>query len=103
MEADKELLDNIVERRIKELLLSIARQYLEPSELANWLYEEYGLKIRPDWRHIERAILKSKEIRSQELAVFLLEKNIEIPENEWLNIVTRYERSVPRRLFDDKR
>jgi hypothetical protein len=77
----------LLERRLKEMLLEEAeRAGLEPWRLAEWLYEEHGVRVRPDPRSVRRAVLSSP-VTAQELAVFLMEEGVEVSEEKWLRIL----------------
>jgi len=88
----------LVERKLKEMLLEAAeRAGLDPRELAEWLYEEHGVRVAGGWASLRRAVARS-EVTAQELAVFLLEHGVEVDEEAWIEVVKKYSigDSVPR-------
>lgn len=88
----------LLERRLKEMLLDQAqRAGLGAERLAEWLYEEHGVRARPDWRSVRRAALSSP-VTAQELAAFLIEEGVEVDEDAWLRVLKEYSigNSVPR-------
>lgn len=77
----------LLERRLKEMLLGQARRAgVEPGVVAEWLYEEHGVKTRPNWVSVERALLGG-EVTAQEFAAFLLDIGVEVDEEEWLEVL----------------
>jgi len=81
----------LLDRKLKEMLLHHAREAeLDPTDLAEWLYEDAGVKAQPNWRDVKRKVLYSEEITARELAAYLISEGIEINEKEWIEIVKRY-------------
>lgn len=80
----------LVERKLKEMLLDAAeRAGIEPGEIADWLYEEHGVRAARSWSAVRRAVARS-EVTAQELAVFLLDHGVEVDEEAWIEIVKKY-------------
>ncbi|AEM39389.1 hypothetical protein Pyrfu_1532 [Pyrolobus fumarii 1A] len=83
----------LIEREIKRMLVDEAkRRGVDPRQLIEWLREEHGMQIggAPDWRRVEKAIVSNTEITSYELASFLQELGVEIPEEKWIAILRKY-------------
>ncbi len=77
----------LVEHRLKEYLLRLAEERGLARELAEWLYEEHGVRVAAEWRRLRRAVLREPTVTPQELAVFLLNHGVEVTEEEWLSII----------------
>ncbi|GAB6148380.1 hypothetical protein [Stetteria hydrogenophila] len=72
------------DRAVKAALLRQLRESgLEPREVAEWLWEDYGIRARPRWGELERAILRSDEVTPQDLAVLLMDAGVEPDEGAW--------------------
>lgn len=72
------------DRAIKAALLRIlARSGVDPGEVAEWLWEDYGVRVRPRWPDLERAILREREVTAQDLAVFMIDLGIQPDEGAW--------------------
>lgn len=68
------------EREIKRELLRIARESgADPREVAEWLWEDFGKRVKPEWSRLERAILED-DVTPQDVAVFLQEAGIAFSE-----------------------
>ncbi len=81
---------SLVERKLKEMLLDAAeRAGIEPGEVAEWLYEEHGVRAGRSWKAVRRAVVRS-EVTAQELAVFLLDHGVEVDEEAWIEVVKKY-------------
>ncbi|BES81405.1 hypothetical protein [Pyrodictium abyssi] len=89
----------LLDRKLKEMLLRRAREAgIEPGQLAEWLYEEAGIRAQSNWRDIERKILYSEEVTAREFAAYLISEGIDVDEKEWMEVVKRYSfgTTVPR-------
>jgi hypothetical protein len=72
------------ERAVKAALLAQLRSRgVSIDDVLDWLCEEFGIRARRSWRNIERLILRSNEITSQDLVVFMVENGIEPDEGAW--------------------
>ncbi|MCE4605350.1 MAG: hypothetical protein F7C08_02300 [Desulfurococcales archaeon] len=72
------------ERAVKEVLVGQLRSSGIPArEVAEWLWEDFGIRVRGEWSRVERAILSRREITSQDLAVFMIDHGIEPEEGAW--------------------
>lgn len=72
------------ERAVKSALLKQLRESgVDVREVAEWLWEDHGIRVRPSWRDVERAILKEDDVTPQDLAVLLLDYGIEPDEGAW--------------------
>ena len=86
-------LRRIIEREVKRMLLEEARRHgIDPRVVVEWLREELGIHVggRPDWRKVEKVVLSSDDVTSYELASFLREQGVEVPEEKWLEILRKY-------------
>ncbi len=72
------------EKAVKAALVKQLRESgVDPREVAEWLWEDHGVKVRPNWRDIERAILREEDVTPQDLAVFMIESGVEPDEGAW--------------------
>ncbi|HID72913.1 TPA: hypothetical protein EYP38_03140 [Candidatus Micrarchaeota archaeon] len=72
------------EKAVKVALIKRLRESgINPREVAEWLWEDYGVRVRPDWRDVERAILREEDVTPQDLAVFMLDSGVEPDEGAW--------------------
>jgi hypothetical protein len=70
------------------MLLDAARRAgVDPAELAEWLYYEAGVRSKPSWESLERAVLRAREVTAQSLAAFLVELGVKVDEEEWLRLL----------------
>ena len=74
------------ERLIKKVLLSQLKgsKKISIKEVIEWLWEDFGIKCKSDWKDVERKIVKSIEISANDLAVFMLENGLKPKEDVWL-------------------
>ncbi len=75
------------ERAIKEALLEqlISSGLVDPAEVAEWLWEDFGIRVKPDWPSIRRAILRAKEVTIQDLASAMIEWGVMPDEGIWFS------------------
>lgn len=72
------------ERAVKAALLAqLKSSGVSIGDVVEWLWEEFGIRARKDWRHVERLILRSSEVTPQDLLVFMIENGIEPDEGAW--------------------
>ncbi len=72
------------ERAVKAALLQQLRESgVDVREVAEWLWEDFGVRVRPQWRAVERAVLREENITPQDLAVFMLDSGVEPDEGAW--------------------
>ena len=87
----------LLERKLKEMLLEAARrQGVSASRLAERLEEELGARLPRSWDKLVRVIVESDEIDERELAAVMVDMGVEVPEEEWLKLVSRYSLRAPR-------
>jgi len=78
--------DKLRERRIKDMLIdSMMSSGVDPREVAEWLWEDFGVKAKPSWDSIKRVILRNTEITSRDLAVAMIEWGVIPDEGIWLS------------------
>ncbi len=86
-------LRRLIERDVKRMLLEEAkRRGVDPRVIAEWLRDEHGIQIggRIDWGKIEKVVASSEEVTSYELATFLQELGVDVPEDKWLEVLRKY-------------
>ncbi|ABM81043.1 hypothetical protein [Hyperthermus butylicus] len=89
----------LLERKLKEMLLEQAKRAgISPEQLAEWLYESAGIRVKATWHDVEREVLRSDEVSAQELAAYLLSEGVEVDESKWLDILRQHglSKSIPR-------
>ncbi len=71
-------------RHIKAALMDqVEKSGIKPYEAAEWLWEDFGKKVKPDWKSIRRAVLGDPEITPQDIAVFMIENDVQPEEGAW--------------------
>lgn len=75
------------ERAIKEALFKELMKLKRNSliEIADWLYEEYGIKSEPTETELRAKILSSKDVTSHDLAVLIIENGGYVNEELWFS------------------
>jgi len=73
--------ERAIKRHLIEELLKIKNYKLE--EIVEWLWEEYGIKAKPNIEAIRKTILNNDEITSRELAVEILRSGGFVDEELW--------------------
>ncbi|MEB3860831.1 MAG: hypothetical protein GSR84_01250 [Desulfurococcales archaeon] len=72
------------ERAIKEVLVGqLKSSGIPASDVAEWLWEDFGIRVRSEWGRLERAILSSRDVTPQDLAVFMIDNGVEPEEGAW--------------------
>ena len=72
------------ERHIKEALMDqLEKSGIHPREAAEWLWEDFGKKVRANWRNIRRAVVGDPQVTPQDVAVFMIENDIQPEEGAW--------------------
>ena len=72
------------QRAIKKALVDQMREEgVDPREVAEWLWEDFGKRVSPSWHRLEKAILGEKEVTPQDVAVFMIEQGIQPEEGAW--------------------
>ncbi len=73
--------------REKAIKRALAQQLRESSipidEVVEWLWEDFGKRVRRDWGQVERAIVRDPEITPQDVAVFMIEQGVLPDEGAW--------------------
>ena len=68
------------EREIKRELVRIMRESgADPREVAEWLWEDFGKRVRPEWGRLEKAMMDD-DVTPQDLALFMEESGISFDE-----------------------
>ncbi|MCE4598746.1 MAG: hypothetical protein F7C81_00915 [Desulfurococcales archaeon] len=74
----------IKERSIKEVLLEqLKSSNIEISDVVEWLWDDFGKRVKGDWRSIEKAVLGDPDISPQDVAVFMIDNGITPNEGAW--------------------
>ena len=72
------------EKAVKAALLKAMRDSgVDPREIAEWLWEDYGVRVKPRWPDIERAVLKERDVTAQDLAVLMIDLGLQPDEGAW--------------------
>ncbi len=75
--------ERIIKKALLNDLLNLGDKVLV--DLVEWLWDNYGIKARRERNDVEKKILRSKDISSRELAVFMLDKGVKINEELWFS------------------
>ncbi len=78
----------------KALFTQLKGSDITVETVREWLWEDFGKRVRPDWDKIEKTILSSEEITPQDLAVFMIENNVFPDEGAWDAMPLRSMRSI---------
>ena len=72
------------ERAIKRALLEqLKKTDIDIDEIVEWLWEDFGKKVRRNWQSVESAVLGDSDITPQDLAVFMIDQDILPDEGAW--------------------
>jgi len=72
------------ERVVKEVLIDQLRSSnIDPGEVSEWLWEDFGVRVKPEWSRIAKAILSSRDITPQDLASFMISVGLMPEEGAW--------------------
>ncbi len=73
------------DRAVKEALLSqiMNSGKIDIRMMVEWLWEDFGLRVRRDWNVVKRAVLRSPDVSAQDLAVFMIENGVVPDEGAW--------------------
>ena len=71
-------------RAIKKALVEQMKlEGVDPREVSEWLWEDFGKRVPPSWARLERAILSERTITPQDVAVFMIEQGLQPEEGAW--------------------
>ena len=74
----------LADRAIKASLMDqIEASNIDPGEMAEWLWDDFGKRVKPEWKSIRRAVLGDREITPQDLAVFMIDQGLQPEEGAW--------------------
>jgi len=75
---------NQVNRAIKEALLRQLKESGIPlEEVQDWLWDDFGKRVKPSWDAVEKAVLGDPEITPQDIAVLMIENDVTPDEGAW--------------------
>ena len=74
---------DLADKRIKEALVDRLLEGVDLGEIVDWLWEDFGIRVRRDRRAIKRAIVRSQDVTPQDIAVFMIENGVEVDEGAW--------------------
>ncbi|MGC9209732.1 MAG: hypothetical protein ACP5FT_00445 [Acidilobus sp.] len=75
--------DRARSRAIKESLMSQAKGKIDLDEFVEWLWDDFGIRVRRTWEDIYRAVVNSDEVLPQDLAAFMISQGMEPDEGAW--------------------
>ncbi len=56
------------EKKLKEKLLEVLEASgVDPTLISEWVWEEFGKRVKPEWKSIRRVLLSEQEITAQDL------------------------------------
>ncbi len=67
----------------KNLLGQVKESSIPLEEIVDWLWEDFGKRVRPTWDRVEKAILGDPDITPQDLAVFMIDQGLMPEEGAW--------------------
>ncbi len=67
----------------RELARQIRESGISLDSVVEWLWEDFGKRVRRDWRAVEREIVRDGEITPQDVAVFMIENDVQPDEGAW--------------------
>ena len=72
------------DRVVKERLVTFMEEKgVDPQTVSEWLWEEFGKKVKPSWREVKRAIVKDSDVTPQDLVLLLYDLGLEVDESLW--------------------
>ncbi len=72
------------EKAVKRALLGQLRESGVPLEtVREWLWEDFGKRVKGGWDRVERTILGDSDITPQDVAVFMIEAGVQPEEGAW--------------------
>ncbi len=72
------------EKAVKEALVRQLRSSgISLEEVRDWLWDDFGKRVRGGWDRVEREIVSSREISPQDLAVFMIDSGVMPDEGAW--------------------
>jgi hypothetical protein len=72
------------DRAIKESLVDqLEKSGITLNDTVEWLWEDFGKRVRPNWKSVRKAIVSDPEITTQDVAVFMIENDIMPEEGAW--------------------
>ncbi len=71
------------DRAIKASLMSQAKGKIGLDEFVEWLWEDFGIRVRRDWDDVVRAVVNSDEVIPQDVASFMIGEGVEPDEGAW--------------------
>jgi hypothetical protein len=72
------------ERAIKEALLDQLEESGIPLEdIVEWLWDDFGKRVQRNWKAVRRAVLGDRDITPQDIAVFMIENDVQPEEGAW--------------------
>lgn len=71
------------ERATKASLMSQAKGRIDLEEFVEWLWEDFGIRVRSSWDDVIKAVVNSDEVLPQDLAAFMISMGVEPDEGAW--------------------
>ena len=72
------------ERIIKSSLMDqLKSSNIDLNEIVEWLWDDFGKRVRREWSSIEKAVLGDSDISPQDIAVFMIEHGVTPNEGAW--------------------
>jgi hypothetical protein len=73
----------LYEKAVKDALLNQMKGKINIEEAVEWIYEDYGIKIKKSWENLRRTILDNSEITPNDIAVFMIDQGVDVDEGAW--------------------
>jgi hypothetical protein len=72
------------ERAVKEALMSqLENSGIPLEEAVEWLWDDFGKRVQKSWKAVRRAVLGDQDITPQDIAVFMIENDVQPEEGAW--------------------
>jgi len=73
------------ERVIKKALIDQLKRSNKISikDVVEWLWEDFGIRCKANWKDVERKMLKSNEVFPNDIATFMIEHGLRPEEDVW--------------------
>jgi len=67
----------------KALIEQMKSEGVDPREVSEWLWEDFGKRVPAKWSRLEKAILSDKTVTPQDVAVFMIDQGVQPEEGAW--------------------
>ncbi len=68
---------------VKEALMTQIKGRIDFDEIREWLWEDFGIRVRGGWEEMKRIIVSDTKITPQDVAAFMISEGVEPDERAW--------------------